>query len=271
MSKTIYNIYQQHICMVPKRVKLGNGWRVYRKVEAKEGLGKLMPAMPGYIVRPGDICERNGQYFRLSKKGLKPISPAKGRALTNTKIDQQQPKKWLSNPFEVKNIQMRLEALRLIKKQCRKYSLLSIEDGKIKVATETLTYYIDIDTAEVKNRSGYRVRELEQIRYPQWSRIPIFRIGNFPSIQHESLAKALELVRRLEEYDHRVAESQSIKSKNRALSLVKNQCEKHSALRLLKDQIEVTSKSGKRYYVDLKTSQVRNERGKYVCVVTPQS
>ena len=42
-----------------KRVRLGKGWRVYRKET-----GQLLPVLAGHIVKPGEICERDEKYFQ---------------------------------------------------------------------------------------------------------------------------------------------------------------------------------------------------------------
>ncbi|MFX0092323.1 MAG: hypothetical protein ACFFBD_11220 [Candidatus Hodarchaeota archaeon] len=148
--------------MGQKRVKLGKGWHV-------ANCGVLLPVMPGYIVKPGDICERNGEYFRFSKKGLKQINPRKGRALVGMQLDPPrygvppQPQRWLGEPFDKRVIRARIRAFQLIKEQCKDLSSLRLRNGKIEAISQGgNVYYVDLRTAEVRDSRGRHVCVVSQ-------------------------------------------------------------------------------------------------------------
>jgi hypothetical protein len=136
-------------CM-PKRVRLGKGWRV-----AQNEIGLLVPVPAGYIVKPGDICEREGEYFRLAKKGLRRINSSKGRALTGNRPTPShygvppQPKRELNDSRSIKS---RGRALNLIINQCKAHPSLKVKKGNIEVISAGgNVYYVHLATAQVRD------------------------------------------------------------------------------------------------------------------------
>ncbi|MFX0065602.1 MAG: hypothetical protein ACFFC7_25805 [Candidatus Hermodarchaeota archaeon] len=136
--------------MSQKRVRLGSGWRV-----AQNEIGLLIPVPSGYIVKPGDICERGGEYFRLSKRGLKRINSSKGRVLTGNRPNPSrygvppQPKRELNDSQSIKS---RGRALNLIVNQCKIHPSLKVKNGNIEVISAGGNfYYVHLATAQVRD------------------------------------------------------------------------------------------------------------------------
>ncbi|MFX1537236.1 MAG: hypothetical protein ACFFDI_23765 [Promethearchaeota archaeon] len=172
--------------MSQKRVRLGSGWRVSRNET-----GLLIPVPSGYIVRPGDICERGGEYFRLSKKGLKRINSSKGRVLTGSRPSPSrfgvppQPKRELKDNQSIKS---REKALNLLINQCRVHPSLKIKNGNIEVTSVSgKRYYVHLATAQVRDANNRLVCVVCPISPRYENSLPIEDIA---------LAKALTIASR---------------------------------------------------------------------------
>ncbi|MFX1535093.1 MAG: hypothetical protein ACFFDI_12785, partial [Promethearchaeota archaeon] len=203
---------------------MGKGWRVYR-----EETGQLLPVLAGYIVKPGEICERDDKYFRLSKKGLKQINPRKGRFLTKSKVPSPQfgvpaqPKRWKTDPYDTQTIRRKNQALNRIKKECRTNPALRLKAGKIEVLLEgEYPVYVNLRNIEIQN-DEYR--------------------SEMGELTEETIAlnRAQEILNR--------KESKSLNSRIRAYNLLKSTCATQRQLTLNDNEIEVISDTGKRYFV----------------------
>ncbi|MFX1251171.1 MAG: hypothetical protein ACFFCZ_06155 [Promethearchaeota archaeon] len=228
-----------------KRVRLGKGWRVYR-----EETGQLLPVLAGHIVKPGEICERDDKYFRLSKKGLKQINPRKGRVLTESKVTSPQfgvpaqPKRWKNDSYDTRTILRKNQALNKIKKECRTNPALRLKAGKIEVLLEgEYPAYVNLRNIEIRN-------------------------DEYQSEMGELTEEAIALNRAQELLNRK--ESKSLNSRIRAYNLLRSTCATHRQLTLNNDEIEVISETGKRYFVNIRSARVRDSGGQSVCVVIRQ-
>lgn len=172
--------------MSQKHVRLGSGWRV-----AQNEIGLLVPVPAGYLVKPGDICEREGEYFRLSKRGLKRISSSKGQALTGNRPSPSrygvppQPKRELNDSQSIKS---RGRALNLIGNQCRNHPSLKVRKGNIEVISPSgKLYYVHLATAQVRNANKILVCVVCPISLKYEKSLPI---------EDVALAKALTIANR---------------------------------------------------------------------------